>query len=225
MIIRCPQCRTGYSVEHNQIYKAGRVVRCSQCSHTWLQEYVPPQSSFDNEPKKAPLAPINKKLDDELASKNSAAYKNKKKIQMIALSAFISITLILSILLLAQNFFEEVFPSSKGFYSTIGLSSQSEGETESATGLVIPKEAIERTLEDGEPLVLSFKGKVVNTNSVSVSVPGIIITLHDDKGVEIDRWPAYPEKSNLAPGEETKWICRFFNPDLDSVAEHRIRFK
>ncbi|MFT7432544.1 MAG: putative Zn finger-like uncharacterized protein [Alphaproteobacteria bacterium] len=223
MIIRCPQCRTGYSVEHDQIHRTGRTVRCSHCSHTWQQEYI---SKVESEPelKKPPIAPINSTLDNEIADNASAAVKNKKTLQMIALGAFISITLVLSGILLAQNFFENLFPASKGFYSAIGLSNDNKEMTQSSTGLIIPKNAVERTLEDGEPLVLTFKGKVVNTNSVSVSVPKIIVTLHDEKGVEIDRWPAYPEKSKLEAGEETTWTCRFFNPEIDSVFEHRIRF-
>lgn len=224
MIIRCPKCRTGYSVKHDQIHKSGRTVRCTQCTHTWTQEYIEP-AIIEPEITSAPLAPVNKKLDDELAEQNSVPHKNKKKVQMIALSIFVSISLIMSVVLLAQNFFEEMFPSSTTFYSAIGLSSENVELTESATGLNIPKDQIERTLEDGEPLVLTFKGKVINTNTVSVNVPKIIVTLHDDKGVEIDRWPAYPEKSTLEPGAETSWTCRFFNPEIDSVSEHRIRFK
>lgn len=226
MIIRCPKCRTAYSVQNDQIYKAGRRVRCSQCQHVWHQ--VPVFEAFKSEKpiKAAPLAPEN--LPDSPSSKikhlRLLSQKNKK-LKIALLSGFISFTFILSIMLLAQNFFEEVFPGSKGFYNLIGLESEMHEKTKSATGLVIPKNRVERTLEDGEPMVLTFRGFVKNTNTLAVTVPKIIVTLHDDKGVEIDRWPAYPEKSRLEPGEETRWTCRFFNPDLDSVFEHRIQFR
>ena len=225
MIIRCPKCRTGYSIKEDQISGAGRMVRCSQCAHTWHQEEIKKDATPETKNELPPIAPVNEAFNKDIFAKDPAVEQQKKKMRIIALTSFISTALILSVFLLAQSFFENIFPSSKSFYSAIGLSSEQAELTESATGLIIPKDKIERTLEDGDPIVLTFKGIVVNTNSVQVSVPKIIVTLHDDKGVEIDRWPAYPEKSQLAAGEETVWICRFFNPDLDSVSEHRIRFK
>jgi predicted Zn finger-like uncharacterized protein len=226
MIIRCPKCRTAYSVQNDQIYEAGRQVRCSQCQHIWHQ--IPVFEAFKAEKltKVAPLAPENLTGNPASEIKSLRLLSQKyKSLKIALLSGFLALTFILSILFLAQNFFEEMFPASKGFYSLIGLESEASEKTTSATGLVIPKDEVERTLEDGEPMVLTFKGFVRNTNSVSVTIPKIIITLHDDKGVEIDRWPAYPEKSRLNPGEEAKWTCRFFNPDLDSVFEHRIQFR
>lgn len=226
MIIRCPKCRTAYSVQNDQIYEDGRQVRCSQCQHIWHQMPVFEAFRADKPEKVAPLAPENLSdaQDSKLKMVATLARKNKK-LKIAILSGVLAFSFILSVLLLAQSFFEEMFPSSKGFYEMLGLKTEDVQKAKSVTGLEIPKNRVERTLEDGEPLVLTFKGYVRNTNTVAVSVPKIIVTLHDDKGVEIDRWPAYPEKSRLNPGEETKWVCRFFNPDLDAVFEHRIRFQ
>ncbi|MAF31471.1 MAG: hypothetical protein CMF60_04625 [Magnetococcales bacterium] len=226
MIIRCPKCRTAYSVQNDQIYEAGRYVRCTHCAHVWHQ--MPVFEAFRAEVPltKAPLAPKARgEGEGESLALSRQMRRRQKGLKVAFISTAVLLLSILSVMLLAQKFFEDMFPASKGFYALIGLKSEEVAKTQSITGLVIPKDRIERSLEDGEPLVLTFKGVVRNINTVSVSVPKIIVTLHDDKGVEIDRWPAYPEKSKLNPGEETKWVCRFFNPDLDSVFEHRIQFK
>lgn len=221
MIIRCPKCRTGYSVGRSQITAAGRMVRCSHCGHEWHQDLSPekPQEM----PEKVPLAPINIKLDDDISK---AFYKKKTeenpKLKVMLLSVAFSVVFVLILLVLGQSFLSKAFPSLTGFYKSVGLASE-EAKVSSATGLVVPKESVERALEDGEPLVLTFKGKLVNTNTVAVNVPKIMVTLHDDKGVEIDSWPAYPEKARLEAGEETRWVCRFFNPDIDRIYEHRIK--
>lgn len=41
MIITCPRCSTKYSVDAAVIGPAGRSVRCSNCSYTWLQSGPP----------------------------------------------------------------------------------------------------------------------------------------------------------------------------------------
>jgi predicted Zn finger-like uncharacterized protein len=38
MIIRCPQCDTGFVVPSTAFDKGGRKVRCASCSHTWFQD-------------------------------------------------------------------------------------------------------------------------------------------------------------------------------------------
>lgn len=217
MIIRCPKCRTGYSVSNDQIHETGRTVRCTQCSHVWHQEKVDNFMSPKAITGQAPLAPEVPTLKKQPEAKKGISLS---KLHISLISATASLMIVFFVVWAVVG----AIPFSDKFMVSLGFGQKSE-ETASATGLIIPKESVERTLENGEPIVMVYRGKIKNTNQVAVNIPKIIITLHDDKGVEIDRWPAYPEKKHLEAGEETSWICRFFNPDLDNVFEHRILFK
>lgn len=41
MLINCPECKTGFSVPRNAIKESGKKVKCSKCSHIWLQKPIP----------------------------------------------------------------------------------------------------------------------------------------------------------------------------------------
>ncbi|MBT4218784.1 MAG: hypothetical protein HOE26_02305 [Rhodospirillaceae bacterium] len=40
MIISCPNCATTYNIDAGAVGNDGKAVRCSSCSHQWLQKPV-----------------------------------------------------------------------------------------------------------------------------------------------------------------------------------------
>jgi len=221
MLIRCPECNTGYNLTPAQIGKEGRTVRCIKCKHSWFQGPVQADTP--------PLAPETKPVATPKKKSKSSVEKSKsnmKKNLIISLfTTVVGLLILFALLILTQNTVVEKMPAMSGFYNAIGLGNSQDNDMISPTGLIIPPEAIERTLNEGtaQP-TLTFNGIVKNTNTESVEVPEVRITLLDERGVEIDHWPAIVKKRILAPGEETTWICRFFDPPLDQISEHRVSF-
>lgn len=211
MIIRCPNCRTGYNVPEDKLPESGRTVRCTQCDHTWLAK------RNENTPAGQPPLPPKMHDADKSVSEVLAKEKSVKKKQgtRIALAALAAIFMIGALFGLSQNMlFQAGSPSSSARYQ----------DTLEIDGLEIPETSIERTLTEGRPATLTFTGKVINKTGATLRVPKILVSLHDEAGIEIDRWPAYMSRPSLGPNEETDWVCRFFDPELDKVSEHRIRF-
>lgn len=211
MIIRCPNCKTGYNVPEEKLTASGRTVRCTQCSHTWLAK--PKVESFEE--KAPPLAPVvaatERSVSDTLKKEKQDRTQISKRIAvaLIAVLFMAGALFGLSQNMLVQNE-EHVIKRHQNVLEIDGLE--------------IPEVSIERTLTEGNPTTLTFTGKVVNKTGATLRVPKILVSLHDEAGLEIDRWPAYIMSPTLSPNEETEWVCRFFDPELDSVSEHRVRF-
>lgn len=222
MIIRCPQCKTGYNVPDNSIGADGRTVRCTQCGHEWhaMPEVKQDEESAAQEEKIAPPLPprpesFNESIEKSLLAEKAASNQMVKKALLTALA----------IIFMAGAFF--------GLSQNLFFSGEEQSNMRDASrgqkqlhidGLEIPEDSIERTLTEGRPTTLTFTGKIVNNTGASLRVPKIIVSLHDEKGIEIDRWPAYVSSPTLGPNEEAKWVCRFFDPELENISEHRVRF-
>jgi hypothetical protein len=93
----------------------------------------------------------------------------------------------------------------------------------SNTGLIIGNVA-RTVVEDGDLSILVFTGTITNTNITDAEVSPIRVAIFNDKGIELDSFPALPKKTILPPGETTEWVCRFFNPPLDKITEFKANF-
>ena len=218
MIIRCPKCKTGYNVPEAVLKPDGRTVRCKNCGHTWLaQAEITPTEKPEIADSLAPVAPhmSEESISDSVAQEE----KGVRRERLVFASIIIGIFGILVILLAVFKETLSHMPGLRNIYATIGV----EVNQNSIKGIEIPAESVERTLQEDEPTTLTFTGEVTNTNAYPIATPKIIVSLHDEKGIELDRWPAYVGKSELKAGETSVWVCRFFNPKLEQIQEHRIQ--
>ena len=225
MLVRCPQCQTGYNLPANKLGE-GRNVRCVKCGNEWFQKAEEQQPEAPEEPK-APIAPENpqSKADEAASAVSNQRAKLKRRLTIVGVSTASCVLILFSLLVLFKSSIEKSAPAMASFYSAIGLSSAQDERTMSVTGLVIPKENIERILdEDTTPTTYTFVGQVINTNTVAVDIPQIRVSLFNEKGVEIDFWPAQIEKTTLQPGEVSRWVCRFFNPPIEKIYSHQVYF-
>ena len=213
MIIRCPKCKTGYNVPMDKIGPEGRSVRCSNCAHTWTAH------KEELQPKAPPLPPVSSAGKESIMDSVTKEVTEQKERTKRMFLIVVAILFIAGALLgLSQNFLSGI----TGMSQEGGTHRSQQAIT--IDGLEIPQGSIERTLTEGRPTTLTFTGKVVNKTGASLRVPKIIVSLHDESGIELDRWPAYVNSPTLAPGEETTWVCRFFDPALDRISEHRVQF-
>lgn len=223
MLIRCPECKTGYNLNPRQIGPQGRVVRCIRCANEWFQN--PIEEPTETAP---PLPPEPTQEQGNHSAINDTKKSLKKRVVVSVLATAIILGGIIGLLITLKGEIIEKAPVMAGIYQAMGIDikNSSKESMSSDTGLIIPADQIERTLISGQPITLSYSGVVTNTNSVEVMIPRIVVSLYNNKGVEIDQWPAQLEKTTLQPEESTVWTVRFFSPplNLDDIAEHKVYF-
>ncbi|MFZ2620512.1 MAG: zinc-ribbon domain-containing protein [Alphaproteobacteria bacterium] len=229
MIITCPECGTRYNVSAKALGN-GRSMRCAGCDNVWFQPPVDDKPAADTAKPQAvntlqeagskpPLPPVN-----PLAGKNIFGKQEAKSGVLWPLV----LTMVIALLLLAAGgawwFLYGQHKSPVEGFSPIAFGSDMKSEPQDETGLVMSD--IQRNIvEDGKVTVLVFTGKVTNTGTMPVTVPEIRVQLLDDKGVELDFWPAEVKQENLAPLETSIWTVRFLNAPLTKIKSYKAFFK
>ena len=86
MFIECPNCNKKFDVDQNLIPKAGRLVQCGSCQHTWLYKNL---LETEVEPipilkdKKSIEKKINKNIEISINKKNNITVSNEKKYEIV----------------------------------------------------------------------------------------------------------------------------------------------
>lgn len=182
-------------------------MQCAKCSHQWHEKPAHNQIA-----KTAPLAP--KTTMPEIST--SRWYPLRGWLILFA-AAVIALVVGISVFLFSTS---NTMPTAPGSYAPVDHYKP----TTTPTGLVISN--IEReVVDDGKVTLLIFTGEVTNTNSITTPVPEIRLQLLDEKGVELDFWPADMDVTELMPEETATWTVRFLNPPLDKIFEYRAFFR
>jgi predicted Zn finger-like uncharacterized protein len=207
MIVACPECKTRYNLKPQQIGAQGRTLRCASCGHSWLQ-----QPLAEETPKTPPLPPEN-----TLATAPAGTGRRKLPLLPLLVSS-------VSIVLLAGGgalwwMRTPPAPFSSNTYTPVTFDGSGTSDIH-PSGLVL-SEIDREVVQDGRITVLLFHGKVTNTNTVTTPVPEIRVQLLDNRGAELDFWPADVEKQQLEPKETTGWTVRFLNPPLAKIAQFK----
>ena len=222
MIITCPACSARYNLTAKQIGPNGRKVKCVKCEHTWQQ---PPVQEKKPEPKKVeekpPLPPESTSalstIEAQLAADHAA--HRKKMMTFITIAAVISFSLLGT----ASYLMRDKLAEAKDFMVAAITGEEIKKPIDPTKGLIFGD--VERTLkEEGKNVTMVFSGSVTNTTKVIMNVPEIRVALLNEKGIEMDFWPAQSTKKELLSGETANWVCRFFNPPMDKISEFQVSF-
>jgi predicted Zn finger-like uncharacterized protein len=217
MIINCPECNARYNLTPAQIGAEGRKVRCVKCSHEWFQK--PLGIEFEPDEEQPPLPPAN---DDDIPS---PIVRREVKKPNTTIIATVAAAVLLIVAAGGLFFFKDTLLFSSTIIAEDDLQQSDDMATmsKSDTGLVIGN--VTRTVvEDGDLSILVFTGTITNTNVTDAEVSPIRVAIFNEKGIELDSFPALPKKTILPPGETTEWVCRFFNPPLDKISEFKANF-
>lgn len=224
MIISCPACSSRYDVPAERLAPQGREVRCAKCGHNWFQSPYGPDELGGHRP---PLPPEN------LATKESVEVGLRKTQQrsrsVVWLLAPALILFCIGIFIALPSTLSGVLPFLAPVYAQLGLTSEvattdQQPTDPTRTGTFVLGDIERKVVEMPNMTILVFTGQVSNEGSVEADVPEIRVSLLDEKGVSLDFWPAQIAKPKLGAGESTTWTCRFFNPPMDRVSEHKVSF-
>lgn len=204
MILTCPTCETRFLLPAERLGPEGRRVKCSNCSHVWLQEpeyedrdvqfstpnEVVEAQSFQETLKQQSSSDLPESVQPKLAdtvlpsritTKRQSTFKQAMAgYGGAALLFFMSFGVILG----ARDGIAKSWPASRLFYDSIGFGVPAPGEG-LAFDEVLAKAAPD---ESGEGEFIEIVGRIVNSAEKEQLLPPVSAMIRDGEGKIIERW-------------------------------------
>jgi predicted Zn finger-like uncharacterized protein len=238
MEISCEKCQARYRLAPHLLGGAGRMVRCTRCSHVWFHALpmddlpqihdpadLPTESDFDSSAES--FQQMLEGSDSDFDSVPPALHSDDIAAHMaviddrpggLSAGAFGLCTfLLLLFATLAGGFlFRDAvvrhFPPMLAVYKPLGFEVKAPGE-----GLRL-SELITRTrdLADGKK-VLDMSMKLTNMTDAVKFYPSLRVTLFGPYGAALKHWDFHPQEAELASGESIPVQVSFENAPVDGA--------
>jgi predicted Zn finger-like uncharacterized protein len=224
MIIRCPSCYTRYDVPLSQLDADGTIMRCSACSHSWLEGRAIeiPNETIKNlpdvaEPRFGADAEIQRLVDASRGAQEAFASRRyrRRKSTAVWMAFAIAVSMPFAGALAFPSTTVRVLPATMAAYAWAGWDVN-------IYGLDIRRVETQHLNAEGTP-VIAIKGEIVNTTSSDRKIPWLRFSLHDAAGTEVYSWQLDTNARPLQPGEGTSFVTRIASPP-SGVDEVKIRF-
>ncbi|NKB19395.1 MAG: DUF3426 domain-containing protein [Alphaproteobacteria bacterium] len=206
MIITCPECETRYGVDAAAIGASGRTVRCSRCSHSWV-EYQP-----DNLPPPREVPTSSPRLDSGRRSRpagtNLPALPRDKKSKAPAILWFLVILTLVGMIAAAivkRDMIMERLPGSTTVFEALGLIPPP------GAGLAIENQRI-KAVQKGGKQVVRIEGDIVNVSGKAALVPTMLGIIRDKTGKVLKRWRFKPPLPKLLNKERIGFATEVLPP-------------
>jgi len=203
MIITCPECETRYGVDAAAIGASGRTVRCSRCSHSWVEKQP------DNLPPPMASTRLETGRRSRPAGTNLPALPREKKSKApVILWSLIILTVVAMITaaVLKREMIMERVPASTGVYDMFGLIPPP------GAGLAIENQRI-KALKKGGKQVVRIEGDIVNVSGKSALVPRMLGIIRDKNGKVLKRWRFQPPLPKLLNKERIGFATEVLPPE------------
>ncbi len=237
MIITCPTCATRYEAAANAFEPDGRKVRCTSCSHTWLQPpeakaqeadddgFAPsleddfPSDDFadaqedvaDIESEAARLASASRRASAGFAANRAERVRAARG--WMALAA--SIALFVGVGYLFQIQVVKMFPSSAQVYAALGIDVN-------IRGLAFNNLTYDQDFDNGVP-VMAITGEIVNISDDNIVPPRVRFSLLNEDEQEIYYWTMKIAPKALAPDAAVPFSTRLASPPA-AARNIKVRF-
>ena len=184
MIIKCPQCSTGFAIKEELLPQEGRKVKCSKCSHVWLQRRPWVKPEVDTMPDFKFRTPLKPKVSQPPARSWTA-------ILWVLLFCLFGTTL--SGFYGFRTQIVTFFPNTLKLYKALSI------PVTVVPPLQFSQVVVEKGRRDGDVLI---SGQILNTTKAIRPVPPILLLPITGKS----KGPIfYASKDKLNPGEH----CEF----------------
>jgi predicted Zn finger-like uncharacterized protein len=203
MIVSCPSCSTRYIVDPKALGATGRMVRCANCKHTWMQ------AAPADMPKPVDLDPPPDSVRPIPAGSNLPAFPQPQRTgpaQAIGWLAFLVVLLGGAAGLVGlRNDVVALWPPAARLYDIVGLPLEAVG-----AGLELRNVQSARR-EDGPPVIV-VEGTVANVSSKPREVPRLKAVVRSAAHQDLKNWTFTPGVLVLLPGETASFKAELADP-------------
>ena len=241
MIIICPECATRYLIDPRALGVMGRSVRCTQCSHVWMQlppedaprrvdlplpgtekpqaarpapqarALPPPPQSAPPAPPKAAPAPPKVAAPPPVPAYADAADNTVARGGSRPLVIALVAIAILGGLWYGRDFLLDRVPALEGVYALFGV-----GPGDPSSDLEFSGVTSNRRQENGRA-TLVIDGQVTNVSQAARRVPPVRITLEDSGRHPIKSWTVVATSDRLPPGGSAPFHTSVADPGSGTV--------
>jgi predicted Zn finger-like uncharacterized protein len=225
MILTCPNCATRYFLPDEQVGRAGRTVKCTNCATTWRAEAAEEPLALQEPPPQPALAsqtpfPSSPSLETDTlsglpADRLSQAFRAKaleqKKVREAAATGAIwaglaaALVLIVALAAVFRVDVVRLWPKTASAYAAVGLAVN-------PTGLIIEQVKAAPGADGGHPAVM-ISGVVRNIADRSVNAPPLRVSLLSKDGHSVARTLAdAPAPDPIQPGDTRRFTVSMLDP-------------
>jgi predicted Zn finger-like uncharacterized protein len=227
MIITCPDCSTRYLIDPRALGVTGRTVRCTQCSHTWVQ--LPPEDAprrVDVLPSEAAALPPRRPpraLPPPPPPGPSMGYVSEgtpppsRRRSNAPLLAAVVIVVALGLLWYQRDFIKAQVPQLASVYAALGLLPGEQRVELEFRGVTSNRE------EANGHSTLIIQGEIANPSRTSQDVPKLRVTLQDAGKHNLRSWTASVGQDRVAPGASVSFRTSTEDPS-DATAGAVVTF-
>ncbi len=221
MILSCPECSTRYVVDPAAIGPSGRTVRCTRCSHSWVEPPPPVEVIAASADRSAPLpTPVDFSRGARPRGTNLPALPGAARSRAPAILWTILVLFLVCVAGVAvwqQEAIVARLPAAADVYAMVGLGPEAPG-----AGLALENVRQKVSTRSGAK-VLRIDGDIVNVSEDQRLVPHMLGVLLDSAGKEIMRWEFAPPLPKLLRRERAPFSTELVNPP-DAASEVRVTF-
>lgn len=221
MILSCPECSTRYVVDPAAIGPSGRTVRCTRCSHSWVEPPPPAEDVvISREAADRLPPPVDFSQRARPRGTNLPALPGETRSRTPIVLWVILILFLIGVASVAVWQRDTVIarvPVAESVYDLVGLRPPPPG-----AGLAL--ENVRQKIEtlDGVK-TLRTEGEIVNISEKPRDVPRMLGVLLDGAGGEVKRWEFDPPMPKLLHGERAAFTTELVNPPA-TASEVRVTF-
>ena len=213
MIVTCPSCSTRYIVDPKALGPTGRMVRCANCKHTWMQ--APPADM----PKPVDVEPAPDSLRPIPPGSNLPAFPETRARGSQAAGWLIFLAVLLGGgfgLIAGRDDIVALWPPAARLYDIVGLPIETVG-----AGLQL-RDVSSTRREDGPPTIV-VEGTVVNVSNKPREVPRLKAVVRSAAHQDLKNWTFTPGVLVLLPGETASFKAELADPPRGAI-DLEIRF-
>ncbi len=228
MILTCPHCETQYKLSDDRLMPTGHRVKCTQCSHIWLQ--IPEEKDVSDRTQEfrdivvdfqeipESVKPMGQGDVGPLIMSHRPSASSSAGFTGYAAAACVFVVILMG-MVKGREAVVHAWPPAYLLYETMGLSIAVPGEGAGFAGL---RAEADSPHEDGGENV-SVAGRIVNPSGSALDIPIIEASLRSEEGKIIGRRLIHSIQPSVESGQSVDFSADF-RGITEKAVDVRLRF-